>query len=68
MARLETAVGRTVLKGCPVLEPRCADKIVRNDREKEEGYASSAYYFSACPLVVAGDMAAQIVCNSLGTE
>ncbi|WP_117195261.1 COG3904 family protein [Rhizobium terrae] len=51
---LETAVGRTRLKGCPMEEPRCRDKIVRNGWSTGEVRAGGAYCFSACPFAFAG--------------
>ena len=53
-AGLETAVGRTQLSDCPMLEPRCAQKIVRNGWSVGEVHAGGAYCFSACPLALAG--------------
>ena len=53
-AGLETAVGRTQLNECPMLEPRCVQKIVRDGWSEGEVRAGSAYCFSACPLALAG--------------
>ena len=53
-AGLETAGGRTQLDDCPMLEPRCAQKIVRNGWSVGEVRAGGAYCFSACPLALAG--------------
>ncbi|NNH46009.1 hypothetical protein HLI03_30915 [Rhizobium laguerreae] len=53
-AGFETAIGRTRLNDCPMLEPRCAQKIVRNGWSEGEVHAGGAYCFSACPLALAG--------------
>lgn len=53
-AGLETAVGRTQLNDCPMLVPRCAQKIVRDGWSEGEVRAGGAYCFSACPLALAG--------------
>ena len=53
-AGLETAVGRTRLDGCPMLEPRCQQKIVKDGWSEGEARAGSAYCFSACPFAFAG--------------
>jgi len=51
---LDTAVGRTQLNDCPMLEPRCTQKIVRDGWSEGEVHAGGAYCFSACPLALAG--------------
>lgn len=53
-AGLETAVGRTVLNGCPMLVPRCPEKIVKNGWSQGEVHSGGAYCFSACPLAFMG--------------
>ncbi|PDT32279.1 hypothetical protein CO660_00095 [Rhizobium sp. L9] len=53
-AGLETAVGRTKLSDCPMLEPRCSQKIVKNSWSVGEVHGGGAYCFSACPLLIAG--------------
>ncbi|WP_162950131.1 hypothetical protein [Rhizobium jaguaris] len=53
-AGLETAVGRTQLNDCPMMVPRCAEKIVRDGWSEGEVRAGAAYCFSACPFVLAG--------------
>jgi hypothetical protein len=53
-AGLETAVGRTQLTDCPMLEPRCPQKIVTNGWSEGEVRAGSAFCFSACPFALAG--------------
>jgi hypothetical protein len=53
-AGLETAVGRTQLNDCPMLVPRCRQKIVKGGWSEGEVRAGSAYCFSACPLAFAG--------------
>jgi hypothetical protein len=53
-AGLETALGRTVLNGCPMLVPRCPEKIVKNGWSEGEVHAGGAYCFSACPFALAG--------------
>lgn len=53
-AGLETAVGRTQLTDCPMLEPRCPQKIVKNGWSTGEVRAGSAFCFSACPFALAG--------------
>jgi hypothetical protein len=56
-AGLETAVGRTRLDGCPMLEPRCQQKIVRDGWSEGEARTEGAYCFSACPFAFAGGKA-----------
>lgn len=51
---LDTAVGRTQLNDCPMLDPRCTQKIIRDGWSKGEVHAGGAYCFSACPLALAG--------------
>ncbi|MDG4898610.1 hypothetical protein P9272_34395 [Mesorhizobium sp. WSM4976] len=53
-AGLETAIGRTQLNGCPMLVPRCPEKMVRDGWSEGEVHAGGAYCFSACPLLLAG--------------
>jgi hypothetical protein len=53
-AGLETAVGRTQLNDCPMLEPRCPERIVKTGWSEGEVRAGGAYCFSACPLAMAG--------------
>lgn len=53
-AGLETAVGRTQLNGCPMLVPRCPERIVKDGWSEGEVRAEGAYCFSACPLAMAG--------------
>jgi hypothetical protein len=56
-AGLETAVGRTRLDGCPMLEPRCQQKMVRDGWSEGEVRTGGAYCFSACPFAFAGGKA-----------
>lgn len=53
-AGLETAIGRTQLNGCPMLVPRCPEKMVRNGWSEGEVHSGGAYCFSACPWALAG--------------
>ncbi len=53
-AGLETTVGRTQLKDCPMLDPRCQEQIVENGWSAGEVRAGGAYCFSACPFALAG--------------
>jgi hypothetical protein len=53
-AGLETAVGRTQLVGCPMLEPRCPQKIVVDGWSEGEVHGGSAFCLSACPFALAG--------------
>ncbi|MBW8791974.1 MAG: hypothetical protein JF594_30775, partial [Rhizobium leguminosarum] len=53
-AGLETAVGRTQLNGCPMLVPRCPEKIVKNGWSEGEVYSGGSYCYSACPVALAG--------------
>ncbi|PZU88333.1 MAG: hypothetical protein DI528_05600 [Shinella sp.] len=53
-AGLDTAVGRTQLKDCPMLDVRCVEKMVRNGWSEGEVRSVSAYCYSACPFVLAG--------------
>jgi hypothetical protein len=53
-AGLETAVGRTQLNGCPMLVPRCPEKIVESGWSQGEVHSGGAYCFSACPLAFMG--------------
>ncbi|MBB3454151.1 hypothetical protein FHT86_002407 [Rhizobium sp. BK313] len=53
-AGLETVVGRTQLKDCPMLLPRCPEKIVKDGWSEGEVHAGGAYCFSACPFALAG--------------
>lgn len=53
-AGLETAVGGTRLKGCPVGDARCKAGIAKDGTAVGDTYSAGAYCFSACPLVFAG--------------
>ncbi|RWF47533.1 MULTISPECIES: hypothetical protein [unclassified Mesorhizobium] len=53
-ANLETAIGRTQLNGCPMLVPRCPEKIVKDGWSEGEVHSGGAYCFSACPWALAG--------------
>ncbi|MGO7010073.1 hypothetical protein ACC664_13395 [Rhizobium johnstonii] len=53
-ARLETAVGGTRLKDCPVGDTRCQAAIAKDGSAVGYTYSSGAYCFSACPLALAG--------------
>lgn len=53
-ADLETAVGRTQSNDCPMLVPRCAEKIVKDGWSEGQVRAGAAYCFSACPFALAG--------------
>jgi hypothetical protein len=53
-AGLETTVGRTQLKDCPMLDPRCQEQIVKDGWSAGEVRAGGAYCFSACPFALAG--------------
>lgn len=53
-AGLETAVGRTQLKDCPMLDPRCVEKLVLGGWSQGDVRAGGAYCFSTCPLALAG--------------
>ncbi|NEJ88221.1 hypothetical protein GR223_20045 [Rhizobium leguminosarum] len=53
-AGLETAVGGTRLKGCPVEDTRCEAAIAKDGTAVGDTYSAGAYCFSACPLTLAG--------------
>ncbi|MBY5569330.1 hypothetical protein HFO55_19070 [Rhizobium leguminosarum] len=53
-AGLETAVGGTRLKGCPVGDTRCEAAIAKDGSSGGYTYSAGAYCFSACPLALAG--------------
>ncbi|NKK72237.1 hypothetical protein GFM13_17990 [Rhizobium leguminosarum bv. viciae] len=53
-AGLETAVGGTRLKDCPVGDTRCQAAIAKDGSAIGYTYSSGAYCFSACPLAFAG--------------
>ncbi|MEI1246684.1 hypothetical protein [Rhizobium aouanii] len=53
-AGLETAVGGTRLKDCPVGDTRCQAAIAKDGSAVGYTYSSGAYCFSACPLAFAG--------------
>nr|WP_260685927.1 hypothetical protein [Rhizobium laguerreae] len=53
-AGLETAVGGTRLKDCPVGDARCQAAIAKDGSAVGYTYSSGAYCFSACPLALAG--------------
>ncbi|MBY5866153.1 hypothetical protein [Rhizobium leguminosarum] len=53
-AGLETAVGGTRLKGCPVGDMRCEAAIAKDGPSGGYTYSAGAYCFSACPLALAG--------------
>ncbi len=53
-AGLDTGVGRTQLNGCPMLDPRCTEKMIKNGWSEGEVHAGGAYCFSACPFALAG--------------
>lgn len=63
-AGLETAVGRTQLNGCPMLVPRCPEKIVKNGWSEGEVHAGGAYCFSACPFALAGGQVRAAAANA----
>ncbi len=53
-AGLNTAIGRTQLNDCPMLDPRCTAKIVKGGWSSGTVHSGGAYCFSACPFIVAG--------------
>ncbi len=53
-AGLETAVGGTRLKDCPVGDTRCQAAIAKDGPSGGYTYSAGAYCFSACPLALAG--------------
>jgi hypothetical protein len=53
-AGLETDIGRTQLDNCPMLDPRCPEKTVKDGWSAGKARAGSAYCFSACPFLFAG--------------
>ncbi|EJC80552.1 putative periplasmic protein [Rhizobium leguminosarum bv. trifolii WSM2297] len=53
-AGLETAVGGTLLKGCPVQDTLCDAAIAKDGTATGYTYSAGAYCFSACPLAFAG--------------
>lgn len=53
-AGLETAVGGTRFKDCPVGDTRCQAAIAKDGSAVGYTYSSGAYCFSACPLAFAG--------------
>jgi len=53
-AGLETAVGGTRLKDCPVDDTRCDAAIAKDGSSVGNTYSAGAYCFSACPLALAG--------------
>ncbi len=53
-AGLETAVGGTRLKVCPVGDTRCEAAIAKDGSSGGYTYSAGAYCFSACPLALAG--------------
>lgn len=53
-AGLETAVGGTQLKDCPVEDTRCQAAIAKDGTAVGDTYSAGAYCFSACPLAFAG--------------
>ncbi|MER9164258.1 hypothetical protein NKI66_16195 [Mesorhizobium sp. M0518] len=63
-AGLETAVGRTLLNGCPMLVPRCPEKIVQNGWSQGEVHSGGAYCFSACPLAFMGGQVRAAAANA----
>lgn len=63
-AGLDTAVGRTQLNDCPMLDPRCTQKIIRDGWSKGEVHAGGAYCFSACPFALAGGKARAAATNA----
>ena len=52
--KLDTAIGRTQLNDCPMLDPRCKEKMVKGGWSSGTVRSGGAYCFSACPLVLAG--------------
>ncbi len=52
--KLDTAIGRTQLNDCPMLDPRCKEKMVKGGWSSGTVRSGGAYCFSACPFVVAG--------------
>ncbi|RWX12098.1 hypothetical protein EHI42_22780 [Rhizobium hidalgonense] len=53
-AGLETAVGGTLLRGCPVEDTRCEAAIAKDGPSVGDTYSAGGYCFSACPLALAG--------------
>jgi hypothetical protein len=53
-AGLDTALGRTVIGGCPMLDPRCPDKIVKKGWTEGEVMSAGSFCYSACTLILAG--------------
>lgn len=58
-AGLETAIGRTQLNDCPMIDPRCSSKIVKGGWSEGEVHGGGAYCFSACPFILAGGVASR---------
>ena len=63
-AGLDTAVGRTQLNDCPMLDPRCTQKIIRDGWSEDEVHAEGAYCFSACPFALIGGTARTAATNA----
>ena len=63
-ADLETAVGRTQLDDCPMLEPRCPKQIAVNGWSRGEVHSGGAFCFSACPLALAGGIIRAAAANA----
>ncbi|WP_132520921.1 hypothetical protein [Rhizobium sp. BK376] len=63
-AGLETAVGRTQLEGCPMMQPRCPEKIAKAGPSTGEVHSGGAYCFSACPFALAGGAVRAAAVNS----
>lgn len=53
-AGLETAIGGTRLKDCPLADPRCKSGIVKKGPSSGQSYSGGAYCLSACPFMLAG--------------
>ncbi len=53
-AGLDTALGRTVVGGCPMFDPRCPDKIAKKGWTEGEVMSAGSFCYSACTLILAG--------------
>ncbi len=53
---LETAVGGTRLKDCPIADMRCKAAIAKDGTAAGLTYSGGAYCLSACPIALAGGM------------
>ncbi|WP_337267422.1 hypothetical protein [Oryzifoliimicrobium ureilyticus] len=63
-AGLDTAIGRTQLNDCPMLDPRCTAKTVKSGWSSGTVHSGGAYCFSACPFIVAGGVVRATATNA----